>query len=94
MGEVDEPQHAVDHGVAERDQRVDAADGEPEHQEVEPLGERVAALDQGSDRAADHHRHDADAQAPKDDVDEGEAREAAEAGDERAGRRDVAIDEP
>ena len=28
MREVDQPQHAIDHGVAERDQRVDGADGE------------------------------------------------------------------
>ena len=33
VGEVDEAEHAVDHGVAERDQRVDAA----EHQAVENL---------------------------------------------------------
>ncbi len=27
MGEVDEAQHSVDHGVAERDKRIDAAEG-------------------------------------------------------------------
>ena len=40
--EIDQPQHAVDHGVAQRDLRVDAADGQAEHEEVEPLRGGVA----------------------------------------------------
>ena len=34
MGEVDQPQHAVDERVAERDQRVDRPDGEPGDREA------------------------------------------------------------
>ena len=65
MREIDQAQDAVDHGVAERHQGVDAADGDAEDQEFEPLDGAVSALDQGSDAAADHHHDDADAQGPQ-----------------------------
>ena len=78
MREVDQAQDAVDHGVAERDQRIDAADGQAEQEEIEPLVGGVGALDQGADGAAHHHRDHGDAQSPQDDVDEGDLVQAAE----------------
>src|SRR5579885_2062485 len=78
VGEIDEAQDAVDHGVAERDQRVDAADREAEHDEVEPLRSRISALEQCADGAADDDDDDGQAQRPEDDVDKSEARERAQ----------------
>ena len=39
MGEVDQPHHAIDHGVAERDEPIDGADGEREDQLLEKIVE-------------------------------------------------------
>ena len=83
MGKVDHPQHAVDHRVAERDLGVDAADGQAEHHEIEPLRAGVARFDQGSDRTDDDDHHDPDAQAPERDADRvetGSGREPRQAG--------------
>src|SRR6202041_1810638 len=66
--EVDQPQHAVDHRVAQRDLRVDAADCQPEHDEVEPLRRGISVGDQCGDRSDHDHCHDTDTQAPQDDV--------------------------
>ena len=72
VGEVDQPQNAVDHGVAERDQPIDAADGQAEHEQIEPLRAGVGALHEGADRAADDHHDDPEAQQQQDHVDIGD----------------------
>ena len=89
MGEIDEAQNAVDHGVAERHQGVDAAHRDAKSQEFEPLDGAVSAFDQGADTAADHHHEDADAQRPQDDVDEGEAGERPQSRDKGPPSRDI-----
>ncbi len=75
VGEIDQAQHAVDHGVAQRDQRIDAADRQAEHDEVEPLRGGVAALDAGCRWCRRRRRSRRRCAGPEDDVDEGESRE-------------------
>src|SRR5271155_4324678 len=78
MGKIDQPQDAIDHGVAKRDQRVDAADRDAEDQEVQPLGDAISALDQSPDGAPDYDDHDAEAQSPQNNIDKREARQGSE----------------
>src|SRR5262249_31778389 len=69
------------------DQRVDAAERQPEHDQIDPLLGVVAALDQGPNCAAYDDHGDPDAQAPEDDVDEREARKRAQSRNERSASR-------
>ncbi|ODN66996.1 hypothetical protein A6302_04416 [Methylobrevis pamukkalensis] len=61
MGEVDHAQDAVDHRVAERDQRVDAADGQAEDREGHEIGGRVGAGGKAAGKSPDHQRRHRDA---------------------------------
>ena len=69
MGEVDNEQHAVDEGVAEGDERVDASLGDAVNDQVPPVGELEGALGQGGVRAGRHEDDDGDTQAPQDQID-------------------------
>src|SRR6476659_2352147 len=78
VGEVDQAQHAVDHRITERYEGVDAADGQPEHEEIEPMGGGIGALDQRAERAADDYHDHADTESPQRDLYERDPVQAAE----------------
>ena len=73
VGEIDEAQDAVHHRVAERDEGVDPADHQSEHEVVEPLLAGVAPLDKGADGAAHDDEHDEDAHPPQHHIHESDA---------------------
>ena len=73
MGEVDHAQHAVDHGVAHGDQRVDAALGQSEDDEVDPVVGRVDALGQRGHRTPHDHDQHEPADQPHDEVGGGQS---------------------
>ncbi len=68
VGEVDHAQDPVHHGVAHGDEGVDAALGQSEDDEVDPVVGGVDSLDQRGCRAPHDHGHQRGADEPHDHV--------------------------
>src|SRR5579875_2282047 len=92
--EVDHVEDAVHHGVAERDEGVDAALGQAELHEVEPLRPGVAAGAQRRDRAPDDRDQNRHAERPERPLDQQYVPGAAAAHRPPFRRADAARGEP
>ncbi len=77
MGEVDHEEDAVDEGVAQRDEGVDAAQGDAGDDEVLPVRRADAALGQGEHGTDQREEDQSSADGPEDQLDCVDAKWAA-----------------
>jgi hypothetical protein len=68
VGEVDHPQRAVDHRVAQGNEGVDTSLGQAEYHEIEPVVGAVPAGSQGGGGPPDDQQQNARADQPHEDI--------------------------